>query len=195
MAPTAGPKPNVASPALPNDRTCLSFAIFAVGSFLVAGLMRVFEAWLNPSQLLPFTWFSPARTELQVYGFFAAAMFGAAYYLLPRASGLTFSWPRLVRAHYWLVVSGVLLLVLPLAVGGILQASQLGDPSVPFMDTVKLSAHFLRVSTIGELLLLVGDAFFVANIAGLLLQLYRARVIPVYEAVTEDLFKTAEGQA
>ncbi|HEY5909590.1 MAG TPA: cbb3-type cytochrome c oxidase subunit I [Verrucomicrobiae bacterium] len=189
------PADSASSRGLPNDGTCLSFGIFATASFLVAGLMRSFEAWLNPNELLHFTWFSTARTELQVYGFFAAAIFGAAYYMLPRITGLAFSWPRLARAHYWVGLVGLVLIVLPFAVGGILQAIQLGNPAVPFMNTVRLSAHFLRVSTIGELLLLAGHVLFAANIAGLLRQLYRARVVPVYEAATEDLFEVAEGKA
>ena len=39
------------------------------------------------SRVTEFTWFGPAQTQLQLYGFFAMTMFGAIYHLLPRVVG------------------------------------------------------------------------------------------------------------
>ncbi len=178
-----------------NSTTCLRFLLVGIASFLIAGLMRFGTSWLDPVHLLQYTWFSHARLVLQVYGFFALVMFGAAYYFLPLIAGTAFCWPKLVRIHLWLAVGGVVLIVLPFAISGLIQSVQFNNPEIPFMNTVKLSVHFLRLTTLGELLLLVGHALFFANIAGLLRRLYSARVVPLYESATEDLFHLAESNA
>ena len=46
------------------------------------------------SQVTEFTWFGPAQTQLQLYGFFAMTMFGAIYHLLPRVVGFELAIPQ-----------------------------------------------------------------------------------------------------
>ncbi len=196
---TGGPKISAAkapanSGVSPQTATPLAFVLVGTAFFVVAGFMRFAASWLDPVHLLQFTWFSPARSILHIYGFVVLILFGAAYYLLPLITGIEFSWPKLVRIHYWLAVSGLTLIVLPFAISGVIQAVQLNNPSVPFMNTVKVANHFLRIASLGELLLLIGHVLFLANLAGLLRQLYQSHVIPVYETATEDLFRTAEGK-
>ncbi len=197
--PVGGTPQTTAPPAVPHPKagigSPLSFMMFGVGCFLCAGLMRIGLDLLDQTEQLQFSWFTVARTELHLYGFFMLVMFGAAYHILPLIAGTELPWPKLVRVHFWIAVSGVLLIVLPLAIGGILQAVELSNPSVAFVKMMKSALHFLRVTTIGELLLLLGHGLFFANVAGVLSRFYRARVVPVYEAATEDLFKVAEGRA
>lgn len=54
---------------------------------------------------------------------------------------------------------------------------------------------FLRVSTIGDLLLLLAHVLFLANVLGLVVGFYRSRAVATYEELTEDLFKTARAKA
>ena len=117
-----------------------------------------------------FTWFGPAETQLRLYGFFAMTMFGAVYYLLPRAVGIEFPFPKLVRAHFWLSLLGIALLVVPLAIGGVLQGLKLQNPDVAFADTTRAMLPFLRVSTTGLLLMLLGNLLFFVNVMGLTLR-------------------------
>jgi len=170
----------------------LLFISFGVGAFIVAGLMNIFGLLLDTAQELHFTWFVPARDLLNVYGFFAMVMFGAMYRILPHLTGTEFPFARLVRAHFWVAASGIVLSAIPLAVGGVIQCLELQNPNAPFLEIVKTTLPVLRVSTMGDLLLLIGHLFFLFNSAGLLLRFYRARALAAYSEMTADLFKPAK---
>jgi cytochrome c oxidase cbb3-type subunit 1 len=159
------------------------FIRFGLASFLLASLMLIATACPRISRVTDFTWFGPAQTQLQLYGFFAMTMFGAIYYLLPRVAGFEFPFPKLARAHFWVSLFGVALLVLPLAIGGVEQGLKLSNPDVGFMDAMKATLPFLRVSTIGLMLLLFGNLLFALNIVGLTFVWEKALVKKVFAAV------------
>jgi cytochrome c oxidase cbb3-type subunit 1 len=165
----------------------LRFVWFAAVSFLVAGLMTVVSGFSQVSDVANLTWFAVARNHLQVYGFFAVAMFGAIYYILPRVAGVEFPSQKLIGAHYWLVVGGVGLTVLPLGIGGIIQGIQLRNASTPFLDVLKGTLMFLRISSLGDLLLLIGHVVFVLNILGLLRAFFQVRAIAAYRMITAEV--------
>jgi cytochrome c oxidase cbb3-type subunit 1 len=169
----------------------LSFMVFGLIAFVVAGLMRAGCALLDVNQVLHLTWFGPAMNQLNAYGFFAMSMFGAIYFIMPRLLGIVLPWPKLVRAHFWVSTAGVLLLVLPLAICGILEEYKLEQARQPFLQVLHSTLTFLRVSTIGDLLLLAGHLMFLANLTGLMLGFYRSRAAATYSELTADLFKPA----
>jgi len=141
-----------------------------IDAFLLSGLMLMLMACPQLSRFTSFTWFGPAETQLRLYGFFAMTMFGAVYYILPRAVGLDFPFPKLARVHFWLSLAGIALLVVPLAIGGVLQGWKLQHPdTIAFADTTKAMLPFLRASTTGLLLMLLGNLLFFANVIGLTL--------------------------
>ena len=80
-----------------------------------------------------------------------------------------------------------MLLVLPLAIGGVVQGLKLNHPDVGFMDALKATLPFLRVSTIGLMLLLFGNLLFALNIFGLAFVWEMALVKKVFAAVTAPL--------
>ena len=145
-----------------NDPFC--FIGTGVDCFFLSGLMLVAMACPQISRVTEFTWFGPAQTQLQLYGFFAMTMFGAVYYLLPRAVGREWPFPKLARVHYWISAAGVLLLVVPLAIGGVVQGLKWANPGVASVDVSAATLPFLRVSTTGLLLLLLGNLLFALNI-------------------------------
>jgi cytochrome c oxidase cbb3-type subunit 1 len=169
----------------------LSFVLFGVVSFILYGVIRALGALLDVNQVLHLTWYTPALTLLNSYGFFTMVMFGAIYYIVPQFIGIEFPSPKLVRAHFWVAAAGVVLSVLPLLIAGIVQANQFLDAKIPFDQITKSSLMFLRVSTLGDLLLLLGHLFLLRNLVGLTGRFYRARATAAYEEVTADLFKTA----
>jgi cytochrome c oxidase cbb3-type subunit I len=170
----------------------LLFVGFGAGAFVVAGLLRIFGVFVDFTQQLQFTWFEPGRSLLNLYGFFAMVLIGGVYYIAPRVVGIEFPSPKLVRAHFWLAALGLLLLVVPMVIGGLVQASQLQQQSIAFMDIAHGTLRFLRMTTVGDLLLLVGHVFLVGNLLGLGVRLYRAQAIQAYSQATADLFKPAE---
>jgi cytochrome c oxidase cbb3-type subunit 1 len=165
----------------------LRFMGFGLVAFIVAGLARAVTALPEVSRVTQFTWFTPARELLNSYGFFAMVMFGAVYYIVPQLVGREFPSPKLVRAHFWLAAAGVLLFVVPLAVGGILQGLRLQHADIAFADIAKGTLPFLRVSTMGDLLLALGHILFLANLAGLVLQFYRARAVSAWAEATAEI--------
>ena len=180
---------------LASGNAALSFVLVGVAAFIVAGLMQAGLALLDTRQLLHFTWFTTARNQLQFYGFFSMVMFGAIYHILPQLVGIEFASAKLVRAHLWLALVGLVLMVMPWAIGGVIQGLRLQDPNVAFIDIMKGSLPFLRVSTIGDLLLLLGHVVFLWNLTALVARYYRARAEAAYAAVTSDLFKPAEAKS
>jgi cytochrome c oxidase cbb3-type subunit 1 len=170
----------------------LQFIRFGAAGFLIAVLMNIFAALPPFSSLAAFTWFNTARSHAMFYGFFSLTLFGAIYYLLPRVAEIESPFPGLIRVHLWFAVSGILLVILPLAAGGLLQGIKLNNPEIAFTDVSKASLHFLRISTLGDLLIGFGHVIFLMNVAGLVNRFLRPRALASYQAATANLFQPME---
>ena len=185
-APAVGP--SYTEPVLP-------FILFGIAAFVAAGLARVLGVPFDADQELHFTWFASALSVLQVYGFFSMVMFGAVYYILPRLLETRFPSTKLMRLHFWLAAVGIVLLALPLALAGLRQCFLLRNPDVAFVNISKETLHFLRVSTVGDLLLAAGHVVFLLNLSRLVTRFYKARAAAALAAATADLYKPAEAKA
>jgi cytochrome c oxidase cbb3-type subunit I len=148
-----------------------SFCMIKFGfvAFLLSSLMLVATACPHFSRLIQFTWFGAAQTQLQLYGFFSITMFGAIYYILPRAVGIEFAFPKLIRVQHWFAMLGLVIFVVALAVGGFEQGVKLNDPAIAFADVTKAVLPFLRASTLGLLFLLIANLIFALNIFAMIL--------------------------
>ncbi len=166
------------------DDPSLKFVWVGAAAFLVAGLMKVVGGLWHVTDL---TWFIPAKSALQSYGFFAMVMFGAIYYIVPQLTGVAFPSARLVRLHYLLAVLGIVLSIGPLAIGGVFEGMKLHDPRNEFMQVAKGTLMFLRLSSIGDLLLIVANGIFLINHLVLVGRLSRARAAAAYGAVTAEM--------
>jgi len=155
-------------------RGTLLYFKFAVGSFVLSGLMLSATGSPEVARVTDFTWYGPAQNYLRLYGFFTMTMFGAAYYILPRVAGREFKWPGLLKAHFLCGSIGTLLLALPLAAAGVVQGFKLLDPNIAFVDVSKSTLMFLRVGTLGELLIALGALMFLLNVVALMAGYYCA---------------------
>jgi cytochrome c oxidase cbb3-type subunit 1 len=169
-----------------------SFCMIKFGfvSFVLSGFLLVATSCPHFSRLTQFTWFEIAQTQLQLYGFFAITMFGAIYHILPRAVGIEFAFPKLIRAQHWLAILGLVVLVVSLAVGGVEQGMKLNDPAVAFADSTKAMLMFLRVSTTGLLLVLLANLLFALNIFAMIVAWKWSVVKTVFAFVISPLNKT-----
>jgi cytochrome c oxidase cbb3-type subunit 1 len=165
----------------------LKFLAVGIASFVVASLMNAFSSLLQASQITDLTWFTPAKTQLNAYGFFMMVMFAAAYYIVPQLIGMEFPSLKLINAHFWLATLGIVLIVLPLAIGGIIEGFMLQNPANAFLNVTKTALMFLRLSTIGDLLILAGHLAFVFNLIGLVRQFYAARAAALIAAATAEI--------
>ena len=175
-----------------SDPVALGFLLLGVLLFLKAGLLRILGAFLAVGRFTDLSWFTAAREQLNAYGFFVIVSFGAIYWLLPRLLGLEFKRPGLIRAHFWLAAAGLPLAVIPLGLAGLVQGLRLQDPNIPFLDVTRATLPFLRASTLGDLLLVLANALFLLNLAGLVLRFCRARAASFCATATADLFQPAE---
>jgi len=150
--------------AVPGGPYC--FIRFGTASFLLSSLMFLAMGCPRFAAVTELTWFGPAQTQLQLYGFFAMTMFGAVYFLLPRVMGMEWPLPKVARLQFWLSLMGVALFVIPLAIGGVVQGIKLTH-GVAFPEVTKATLVFFRVSTTGLLLLLLGNLLFALNVFGI----------------------------
>ena len=164
----------------------LRFICFVLGAFVLTGFVRAVAALPGVAHVTQLTWLTTAISSLNLYAFFAMVMFGAAYYIAPRLTGMEIPYPRLVSAHFWVAAAGVLLLVLPLAVGGVVQGLKLQHADIPFADITKATLHFLRVSTMGELLLVLGHLMLLLNLIALAAQFLCPRAKAAWEEATAE---------
>jgi len=171
----------------------LCYVKFGLGSFVISGLLLAVSGLPQINRITDFTWFGTAQKQLHLLGFFAMTIFGAAYYILPRAVGMSLPFPKLVRIHMFCAAIGTVLLVLPLAAGGVMQGLKLINPGIDFVDLTKSTLMFLRVSTLGDVLLALGSGLFLLNVAGLILRYYRGVCSTAYAVATSAL-ETAEAK-
>jgi len=142
------------------------FIRFGLVAFLLSSLMLIAMACPKISLITQFTWFGPAQIQLQLYGFFAMTMFGAIYHLLPGVVGFAWPFPKLARLQFWLSMIGIVLFVVPLAIGGVVQGMKLHDGMV-FLGANQAALLWFRISTTGLLLVVLGNLLFALNIFAL----------------------------
>ncbi len=140
------------------------FIKFGMLCFIASTILYISLACPRYSRVLEFTWFGTAQTQLQLLGFFAMILFGAIYEILPRIMEAPLPFPKAAKAQFWITGLGILLFVVPLAVGGLEQGMKVRDAAVPFADASAVALKFLRVSTTGQLLILLGSLPLVLNL-------------------------------
>ena len=163
------------------------FIAFATMAFVVAWLMNILGAVPGVSSITNLTWYGVGQWQLNVFGFFGMAMFGAIYHIMPQVAGIEWPCIKSVRRHYWLAALGIILIVLPLAIGGIIQGFNWANPKISNVDVAKNALHFLRISTLGELFILVGNLILLGNLIGLSVRYCKIHFVPVYKQVTAEL--------
>ncbi|MGH7980244.1 MAG: cbb3-type cytochrome c oxidase subunit I, partial [Limisphaerales bacterium] len=136
---------------------------FATVVFIVSALMLLVTGHPWFGRVVDMTWYMPSQTYLQIFGFFAIVICGAAYELLPDVMASKLPFRGFVRAQHWLFMIGTAVLVVPLAIAGIRQGLEL-QTSMKFNEIVNGTLNYLRVSSVGYLFLLLGSLLFAMNI-------------------------------
>jgi len=167
------------------------FIAFGTMAFVVAWIANALSGIPEVASVTNLTWFTVAQWQLNVFGFFAMALFGAIYYIVPRVTGM--EWPRanFVKSHFWCAAIGIVVIAISLAIGGIVQGFDWHDLKMTNVEVAKSQLNFLRISTLGELLILIGNLLLLGNLIGLSVRYYKTHFVPVYREVTAEL-KPAE---
>ncbi|MGE3309713.1 MAG: cbb3-type cytochrome c oxidase subunit I [Limisphaerales bacterium] len=135
-------------------------------AYLASGTLDFLMTFRGASAGVRFTWIHQGLDWLLVGGAVIAALFAIIPDLLARATGQALN-PRWIRLHAALTIFGVLLTALPLVVGGLIQGSRLGDPTIPFLDALRSSLHLVRLSSLGLVAFLSGQVIFLIALSGL----------------------------
>ncbi len=138
--------------------------------FGISGLLGILMAVCPISRL---TLVSESVQVLALYGFIGFALVGAILHILPRVTGLDLSCGSRGKLTWWCLLLGVLLFSVPLLVGGLAQGKKLMDGSVPFVDVMNGTKLFIRISTLGLVLLLVASLTTFGTVFSMLRQACR----------------------
>jgi cytochrome c oxidase cbb3-type subunit I len=139
------------------------FIWFAVVSYIVAAAVQILLGFRETSEVLHFTYTEVAYAQFLLHGFVAMALFGAIYYIVPRVTEI--EWPALkaVCRHFTCYGVGVALIFVSLGAGGVLQGFRINQSTLEFVAAIRKTVPFVGVSTLGILLLLVGEFFLLKN--------------------------------
>jgi cytochrome c oxidase cbb3-type subunit 1 len=164
----------------------LRFTVFGAMAYTIVSLQGISMAIPSLNALTHFTDYTIGHAHFGLYGFFSMMMFGAMYYIVPRLVG--WEWPSatMIRWHFWLVATGVLLMVGALAVGGILQGLAQYDPTVSFRSSLDYATPFRWLRGISGFLLLAGHLVFATLFVQMLLKVGRRKEGPALFAEPTD---------
>ena len=145
----------------------LRLILFGACSFVLAQLMNIIGVIRPANEVLAFTYYFPAQTHWLLLGFFASAMFGAIYYILPLVLNVEPLAAGKIRTQSLVLFGGVIIYGAAMAIGGIVQGINLANPKLAFADVIKGTMPFLYTSTIGSLLLVIAALILILNLLSL----------------------------
>jgi cytochrome c oxidase cbb3-type subunit 1 len=131
--------------------------------FVLASGLNLALSLRGFAEVVQFTLLTDLRDWLILYACFSTAMFGAAYFMLPRLTGKEWRSPALVQVHFGATALGVVLLTAGLTIAGWQQGHLLNDATVPFTDITKVLAFWFTFRSVGLIILLAGHLAFLVN--------------------------------
>ncbi|HEY0863378.1 MAG TPA: cbb3-type cytochrome c oxidase subunit I [Lacunisphaera sp.] len=141
----------------------LRFILLSIVSFILAAAMNLALSMRGFAATVQFTLLDGLRDWLTFYACFSTAMFGAAYFILPRLTGKEWRSTALVKLHFGATALGILLMVVGLSYAGWTQGRLLNDATVSFTALTQAMTFWFafRTGTLG--LLLIGHVAFLIN--------------------------------
>jgi len=156
-----------------NLRGCFSgggiairFISFGIAAYVVGALADAATSFHGIAAHTQLTYFDDAARQLALYGAASTMLLGGIYFALPRITGRVWLSGGLVRAHLFLSVAGILLLVGSLAAAAIVQGRDLSDPAVAFADIAQHTRPWLVGATAAQAMLLLGNIALMVNFIG-----------------------------
>jgi len=156
----------------------LRFTVFGAMSYTLASFQGSLMAIPSLNTITHFTDYTIGHSHLGLYAFFTMMMFGAMYYIIPRLTG--WEWPsaNLIRWHFWLAASGIILMIGSLTIGGVIQGFALYDPGVNFMTSLQLATPFRWARSVSGLLLTTAHVIFAWHFGMMVLRAGKRRSEP-----------------
>jgi cytochrome c oxidase cbb3-type subunit 1 len=138
----------------------LRFTVFGLYGFLFSGVLAVLLALPSFSAVIQFSDVIPGASLLSLYGFVSMTFFGAIYYIVPRL--INAEWPcvKLIRWHFWFALSGLLLALSCLILGGLLQGFAQFDVASTFRSSIEFVSPFRFLTALSSGLLVLAHLSF-----------------------------------
>jgi cytochrome c oxidase cbb3-type subunit 1 len=152
--------------AFSGSGTALKFIAFGLAAYFVGAIGDALTSFHSVALHTQFTFFDEAQKQLALYGAASTILFGGVYYALPRITGKAWLSARLVQAHLFLAVAGILLLVASLTVAAVTQSQGLLDATIPFAEITKNVRPWLMAACVAQGILLLGNLLFLVNFYG-----------------------------
>lgn len=142
----------------------LRFIQYAFPCLVISIFLNAVTAIPQVGAITNFTWLGPAMSRLLLFGFFAMTIFGAIYEIVPRLVPGDFFCQRCARMQLFSAKFGIFIFFIALAIGGVVEGLALAKPGVAFPEVLQKTLLFLRVSTLGDVLILFASFCCVANL-------------------------------
>lgn len=166
----------------------LRFIVLSILGFFAWALVSLLFAYKPFTAVMQFTLVERLRDSLAFSVCFTTAMFGAAYFYLPRVTGRVWRSSALTGLHFGATAAGLILLCVGLASAGSKQGHLLADARVSFSAITDGLQGWHAVNSAAIGLLLAGNLAFLLNFAWISCPVNFARTpsaqIPVPPALT-----------
>ncbi len=146
-----------------NKSVTLRFVVLGIFGFVFTAILNFLLSLRGFAATAQFTFIPELRDWVVLYDCFSTAMFGAAYFYLPRVTGKAWRSNALVTTHAYATLLGVIVLVAGLFIAGWQQGVMLNDAKVAFADITKAMQPWFLFRTIVLMLLTLGHVAFAIN--------------------------------
>ena len=149
------------------------FIYFSAIAGLLSALLTAWASRASIAEVVQFTLFLPGLKWLHLYGFVGMVLLGSIYLFLPKVAGTDWKSSGQWNAIFWTYTIGTSLVAIAFLVGGWKHGKGLINPDTPFMDVLRGGiAPFIRMSTVGELLVLIAAVLLCWNVSNLFCSTY-----------------------
>lgn len=138
------------------------FTFLSLAALFFGAVLNLVLSTRGLAAEMQFTLIPELRDWVFSYACFSTAMFGAAYFIVPRLAGRPWHSSALVGIHFWLTVAGIICLVVGVGYAGSEQGRLLNS-NVPFAEVTEMLKPWLTFRTVSLLALLVGHVAFAIN--------------------------------
>lgn len=146
----------------------LLFTGFSSLALLISGIGAALLSLRGVAEITQFTILLEAQRFLILYGVFSMAMFAFVYHALPKLLGREWPMKFLITSHFWISFVGIVLLVIPLALGGWKQGAAMIDATIPFTDVVRQTSYWMVGRSMAWIFLTLGHLALFLNVLSIL---------------------------
>lgn len=138
------------------------FIFVSIVAFFFSAALNLILSTRSYAGGVQFTLIPELRDWVVSYACFSTAMFGAAYFIIPRLAGRPWHSSALVNIHLWLTIGGIIAIVVGVGFAGSEQGRMLNE-NVPFGDISAMLKPWLAFRTVAFMVLLTGHVAFAIN--------------------------------